>query len=62
MVAGQAARPLGRTEWAPIAPGQTERVVYSYLVPRDAGETVWQVLAPTGEQLDLRFAVPTIVE
>jgi len=62
VIAGQAARPLGRSEWAPIEPGQTERVTYSYIVPRDAGETVWQVLAPTGEQLDLRFAVPTISE
>jgi transcription elongation GreA/GreB family factor len=62
VVAGQAARPLGQPEWAPIAPGETERVTYSYIVPRDTGETVWQVLAPTGEQLDLRFAVPTTFE
>ena len=62
VVAGQVARPLGRAEWAPIEPGRTERVTYSYIVPRDVGETVWQVLAPTGEQLDLRFAVPTIIE
>lgn len=62
LVGGQVARPTGRVEWAPLDPGQRQRVVYSYVVPRDAGETVWQVLAPTGEQVDLRFAVPTILE
>jgi len=62
LVGGQVAQPTGRVEWAPLNPGERQRVVYSYVVPRDAGETVWQVLAPTGESIDLRFAVPTMFE
>lgn len=60
IVAGQVARPVGQEEWAPIAPGQQQHVVYSYYVPRGTSETEWQVLAPTGEQLAVRFAVPSV--
>jgi hypothetical protein len=60
LIGGRVAQPARRVEWAPLPPGAEHAEVYSYFVPRGTVETLWQVLAPTGESVDLQVSVPTV--
>jgi hypothetical protein len=62
LIGGQAAQPARRVEWAPLMPDEERTDVYSYFVPAGTVETVWQVLAPTGESVDLQVVVPAVGE
>jgi hypothetical protein len=60
LIDGQAAQPATQPTWAPLAPDAERTEIYSYVVPRSTTGVLWQVLAPTGEGMDLQMAVPTV--
>ena len=60
LVGGEAAQPAGGVEWAAIAPNATQTATYSYLVPRSARDTLWEVIAPTGESMTVQVFVPPV--
>jgi hypothetical protein len=60
LVGGEAAHPVGAVDWSPMTAGNTQTATYSYLVPRSARETLWEVIAPTGESMTVHVFVPPV--
>jgi hypothetical protein len=60
LVGGEAAQPVGAVDWSPLTAGNTQTATYSYLVPRSARDTLWEVIAPTGESMTVQVFVPPV--